>query len=371
MTGRILRITLLLSLLLALLPWALAAETPAPTVEPTTVPMDMVDHELQYYLFEHDSQGHVLDLKSALNDFGYYPSAAQDGDKRSDFLDSITMVALERCCKLNNLPYDPYGVTTEAYFAITNRQIIDQTKPTPTPSPMGDDALYHPIAVNESSDAVTALQGQLKKLGYAIDPNTGEPVELQLGVYTREMQQIIAFYCRENNLNVPGLNDPISPQLQGTIMKDTKVYVLPTPTPEPTPTSNGKIIDYFTAPRTLFGKITMPTWGVWLVAMALVAAIVLVMIYFFMPGSSDSGKKKGGKRGGKIKFIIEYDGKKKEYSCDIDHTLKIYYSGKTLMIRDYSTNGTFVNGKACNAGEYALHSGDTIKIGAHTLTILF
>ena len=131
---------------------------------------------------------------------------------------------------------------------------------------------------------------------------------------------------------------------------------------------------------------------VMLIALALLVALALGVMFFFLPGGKgDAASAKGS---GGIQFVIEYQGKKRNYNCDIDHTLKIgrevgdfpidvndhsisrkhceiYYSGKNLMIRDYSSTGTFVNGKNCSKGEYVLHSNDTIKIGAHTITIVF
>ena len=43
----------------------------------------------------------------------------------------------------------------------------------------------------------------------------------------------------------------------------------------------------------------------------------------------------------------------------------------TLMLEDYSTNGTEVNQQSYHNGECAVHSGDTVKIGNHEITVRY
>ena len=47
------------------------------------------------------------------------------------------------------------------------------------------------------------------------------------------------------------------------------------------------------------------------------------------------------------------------------------FRGNVLILRDYSTNGTEVNGQVYHNCECVIHSGDTIKIGRHELTVRF
>lgn len=49
----------------------------------------------------------------------------------------------------------------------------------------------------------------------------------------------------------------------------------------------------------------------------------------------------------------------------------IYYLNRNLMLRDHSSNGTYVNGKLLLNGEHVLTSGDVLKVGHHTITIYF
>ena len=50
---------------------------------------------------------------------------------------------------------------------------------------------------------------------------------------------------------------------------------------------------------------------------------------------------------------------------------ELYYLNGALMLRDYSSNGTTVNGKPVHNAECLLSSGDVIAIGNHTITITF
>jgi|GEM_PF-3135053 len=385
----------LVLMLILVFPHAFAAPTPEPTTVPTVDPNAWTDSSLKFVLFQTDETKELFRMKSRLSDMHYFYSNTPEDSIKNDFFDRYTLMAIEQCCERNGLEYRENGVCVDTFNAIVSGNIVDAAA-TPTPAPSGAAAFRTIYPMNEGGD-VTALQQQLMKLGYAFDLNTGESVVFQPGVYDEKMMTALQTYSSLKRIEGLPENQSITPELQTILLNDSEAYVPPTPAPTEAPEKVNKLVAYFTAPTTLF-SIQMPTWGVWLVSIGLIVLLTLVLLYFFMPSNDkkNNGKKPSQKRGkaGKISFVIEYNGKKTEYRCDIDHTLKIgrnigdfpidtddlalsgkhceiYYSGKTLMIRDYSTNGTFVNNKPCNSGEYALHSGDTIKIGNHTLTIMF
>ena len=385
---------LLLCLSLAWLPACLAESTADP--KPTATPVPVDEHPgLQLYLFHEYIEGDLdlIDLKSVLNDNHYYPSNTPKEAIESNYYDSYTHVALRRCCEKNNLVFDDYGVTTDTYYAIIRDGIRD-AEATLSPEELSPEDAYPPLTplVTDGPGAhVSQLQRQLKDLGYCTRDDMSE-IMLQPGLYDENMYEAIALFCEQNGYNVPQI-DPgiIESSLQIAILesKTRRAFPTPEPTEEPGPSNSG-LLGFFLKPVSLFG-LEMPNWVVWLIGLALLVALGVVAMYFFMP-RKDKDAAKGTT--GAIQFVIEYNGKKKDYRCNIDHTLKIgrnvgnfpidtgdrtlsgkhceiYYSGKTLMIRDYSTNGTFVNNKNCSKGEYPLHSGDTIKIGNHIITIVF
>jgi len=42
-----------------------------------------------------------------------------------------------------------------------------------------------------------------------------------------------------------------------------------------------------------------------------------------------------------------------------------------LMLRDFSSYGTRINGELCHHSQHVLHSGDVIDVGDHRITIQF
>lgn len=392
---RLVSFALLLCLALAWLPAALAENTPEP--KPTATPVSVDEHPgLQLYLFHEYGDGDLdlVDMKSLLYDNHYYPSNTPKDAIESNYFDGYTLKALRRCCEKNGLEFDEYGVTTDTYFAIIRGDILD-AEATPSPGDLSPEEAFprlFPMVTDGPNAHVSQLQRQLKDLGYCTRDD-GSEIMLQPGLYDESMYEAIVLFCEQNGYTVPPL-DPgiIESSLQAAIMESKAPRVLPTPTPEPTVDPGpGGLVGFFLKQVSVLG-LTMPNWAAWLVGLALLVALGAVAMYFFMPRKDKDASAKGST--GAIQFVIEYKGKKKEYRCNIDHTLKIgrnvgdfpidtsdrtlsgkhceiYYSGKTLMIRDYSTNGTYVNNKNCSKGEYALHSGDTIKIGDHVITIVF
>ena len=111
---------------------------------------------------------------------------------------------------------------------------------------------------------------------------------------------------------------------------------------------------------------------------------------------SGKGARKGGKGAAKntLRFSITFQGKTEETETQIVKSLKIgrgignfplnmedtmisrrhcelYYNNNALMLRDYSSNGTMVNGKSVHNAECLLASGDEIIIGNHTIVVRF
>jgi len=59
------------------------------------------------------------------------------------------------------------------------------------------------------------------------------------------------------------------------------------------------------------------------------------------------------------------------YPIRIDPTVEICYDNNNLMLTDFSFHGTYINGALCHRSQQVLHSGDTIQVGGHKITITF
>ena len=97
---------------------------------------------------------------------------------------------------------------------------------------------------------------------------------------------------------------------------------------------------------------------------------------------------------GEMVFTVDYNGKTCVYREQINNYVRIgratdkfpldlsdkgisrkhceiYMKAGKLMLRDFSSNGTFVNGELCHHAERALYSGDMLKVGDHRITVQF
>lgn len=380
-----------------------ATGSPSPSPMPSPVPDPDDTHTLyQYLLYTNDESGNLLYLKGLLNKKGYFTNPSADQDVKSNFFDTNTLIAINAVCRRMGLPWSDYGIYSESFYALRdhpeNIPMIDATLP-PTPTP-GPNEIYIDIPPNTTQSdypMISTLQKHLRDLGYDTD-SKGNLFALTPGTYDLAMRDMLLSYCELNNIPWSEISDnfTITALMQETIMNDSRQRREVVEEQEDVKESG--LLGYFFKKVTLFG-IEMYNYVVWLISFALIAVIVLLCVFFFSPKQapvSGGGHQTLSKyrRSNQIEFIISYDGNEKSYIGSIDHTLKIgrnignfpldlsdrkiskkhceiYYSGKMLMIRDYSSNGTFVNGKPCNHGEYVLHNNDVITIGDHRITIKF
>lgn len=382
-------------MLLASLPAAAISDpTPAPTVVPVPAGLDII-------YARYSTNPELLLLKSKLFELGYYVAQVSESDLRSSMLDDFTMLALKEACRLNNLPYEDSGIVRSTWGEIMSGQLIDP-RATATPGPTANP--FHHIYWMEQSDAVARLQERLQSLGYGGN--------MTPGVYDENLRDALDLLLQINNNTYDQVQqNGITTGLQELILSNDDLIPFTTPSPTPTPeeieetlTTGQKLRRYFTSKVNMFG-LGVPMILIWLISLGLVVATVLLAIHFFVPsdnnsrrqGSSDETSREEGDAlngSGKIKFVIEYKGKSETHSYDIQRELKIgrnvgnfpldmedthisrkhciiYYSNRNLMLRDHSSNGTYVNGKLCLNGEHVLTSGDVLRVGHHTITLYF
>ena len=233
---------------------------------------------------------------------------------------------------------------------------------------------YWHIQYATEGPIISDIQNRLTELGY--------PYEFTEGVYDLKLQEAIEKFCEINGIDYDRSRDNgITPGIQSLLMEG-----------DPKPYSESKaqgIIEiakaHLLSTITVFNLI-MPMYLIWFAALILI--IILILIIAMLSG----GKKKSVKTKNEIEFTIEYGEKSEIKRLKIEDKLiigrdfdilpvhqddlavsrkhcEIYKRNGVYMLRDFSSNGTSVNGKLCSESEQLLSSGDTIAIGMHKIKI--
>ncbi len=305
---------------------------------------------------------------------------------QTNYLDDAAFAALQECCRQNNLVYSEYGLLFDTWYAIKDGA-IKNVNPSVTEEPG-----RHLIVYGETSSDVGEIQRKLQSLNYREN--------YTINTYDAALRDALDRFLEINNYKYDQyVAGGITPELQEWILTSDSLVpyvepeVTPEPTPEPTPVPGKieKVRNYFVEETNVLG-LSMPNLVVWIVGLLVIMLIVLAAIHFFGPGSE--GKVKAGGAGTTLSFAITYDGKTENYSCVVSKVLRIgrnvgsfplnlndtsisrrhceiYYLNNQLMLHDYSTYGTQINGRLVHNSESKLNSGDTLQIGEHTIIITF
>ena len=375
-------------LALALLSGALAdtTPTPAPTPEPTRVPEPSDGQVYQYLLFDWDPNGHLLELKGILNDRKWYVSTVPKENISSNFFDRDTLNTINACCRKHGLPTSEFGIVQESYVRIMNRQIVgpDDELTVGIDTPAENIPPIKPYDTGNAS--VTRLQQKLSELRYDVRDWRNRLYHLTPGSYDEEMRAMLQDYVRVRNFQWDGQEIP--GELQSMILNDNIAKQ------DREVQDYGKTAQYFMKKVKTLG-IWMPRFAEWMVVLLLLAAAVILGIYFFRPAPAEGAAPAAATpQGSSVEFTIEYNGERRVHRLNIADTLsigrafrelpldvtdqkiskqhcEICRSGNGYILRDHSTNGTVVNGRPYSHSEVMLHAGDRIKIGSHNITIRF
>lgn len=368
---------------------ALAEGEATPSPMPTTVPV--TDGHIIFPLYCTGDASQMYAVKSGLISKGYLDSNALNG-VAPEFLDLATLTAVNAAAQKNELKSDYTGIVDETWAVLLQGNYLgkdEQKAVAETPAPTAAAATPTPDPYPHISWGGTGLNVEnvvtrLSALGYYSEENRAS------FVYDDSLKNAIDRMCEINVIDYDqNASNGITPELQRRIVEDQnlKPNVVATATPEPTEvplSTSDKIIKYFTDKSPLLG-LGLPMWAIWLICLVIVAGIGFAVIRLF--GGNGDGE-------GRINFEISYMGQTKKYRSNIDHSLKIgrnigsfplfpedksisrkhcelYFIDDRLMVRDYSTGGTYVNGRNCSKGEYELHSGDEMRIGSHEIKITF
>ena len=380
---RLLTIALVILFSLSLVGTALAE-----TAQETELPVDYTEYNekqddahkvyigLNHATTPDSNQGKALrTVKNKLEAYGYYAEAGIDTnevDWYNDKLDGPTMKALRKCLQANDMmDFEcELGLTNGAWWAINQDQINDLNNPTEV---VGEE---YPVIEWQSGD------GRLKDLVTKLYDKK-YLANMEHSVYDQDVKDALEKFGNANGFPDYYKNDAegevraIEADIQRRLIEeDFSEYVEPK-------------VPYFSRSVEVLG-IHTTMLVVWCVGLVVLLGCVLAVIYFFFPSEKkdDKNKKKT------VHFEITYNGKTSKSEAEIVKTLKIgrgvgnfpldlqdmkisrrhcelYYNNDVLMLRDYSANGTTVNGLPVNNAETILTSGSVVVIGDHSIVVTY
>lgn len=332
-----------------------------------------------------------ITIKLQLRDKGYYSSNVPDEIFTSNALDDFTLNALGKLAE--TYPDKPAyngnsrGMTSKALWDLQNSP--GSIKSISTVEHIG----YVEIGMNTEgqSKTIEEIQKRLIDLKYLSRSDASyKPGEASPALFAA-----MKTFLERNG--VAELYDPdvITVPAQEKLL-DTDPTLL-----EPAESKGflGKIQDYFTGSRPILG-MNIPVLVIWFISVMVLAVCVVVFIHFFKSDASGKDAKKPKQslsqrsKGKPVQFEITYGGVTKTHEQTVDGLLKIgrnvgdfplnledtsisrrhcdlYFQNKKLMLHDYSSGGTFINGEKINNTQRALNSGDVLGIGYHTIKVTY
>lgn len=323
---------------------------------------------------ENGDTGDLIAFKHKLYDLGFYGDQDISNDTlNAKALDDLTMqIAVRRVHDLNpELAYSKDYVTQEIALAVLGEhpEAIHLNVPAP---------LYTDLKPGEEYvKIVEEIQNRLNSMGY---DQAG--YHFTKGIYDDQLQGAINEFVRCNGLQeLP--EDGITVGIQERMFsEDAKPYVAG---------KNGDFSDRLFAwlgSATPIAGFPLPNWLMLVIGFALLCVIVLLLVKLF---SSSQGAPKNK---GSINFKITYKDKSIDYASNGKNYIRIgrgtgnfpldtndtkvsrkhceiYYEDKTLILKDYSSLGTYINGVKCHNDMRILHTNDKIQVGEHTIVIQF
>jgi len=336
----------------------------------------------------------ITDFKVRLRDMGFYSAGVGEDVLHARTLDDLTLAAVRLVCTYNpELTYYEGMVSYMVYWRVMGVPPYDAPLKTPKA-----EQYYHLREGQQSSD-VTRVQNRLNQLGYDAAGYTFTP-----GLYDKEMQAVIREFVRCNKFVYSGGGIPV--EMQERMFSEEAVPYFVDLQPEVKKSLGDKIFDFLGASTAVMG-VMLPNAVLLVLGFVMLCAIVFLGFMLF----SNNGSAKGNQldpaapmsgpsrrerlKPGEVEFRIEYggasimhranvikecvrigretghfplnmsDGKVSRKHCEI------CYDNNNLMLTDFSFHGTYINGALCHRSQQVLHSGDTIQVGGHKITITF
>lgn len=329
----------------------------------------------------------IVDFKVRLHELGFYSAGVSDSTLQTRELDDLTMAAVKLVSTLNpDLTYYNDGVSNELYWRVMG--IVEGELKTPL------DETYRTLEPGCVDSAVTRVQNRLNQLGYDAEGITFAP-----GVYDDQLQKAIDAFARCNKF-IYDRDSGITVELQELLFGNSALPYFAEETEKAS--VSDRVFGYLTAQGNVLG-VSLPNYVLLLIGFALLCVIVLLVLKLASPGSGKTEKPKKDEdkpaqprklRQGEMRFRVEYGSEVYVYTANMKSCVRIGRAtgdfplnmndesvsrkhceicceNGVMMLRDFSSYGTVINGEMCHHSQHALHSGDVIEIGRHRIEIEF
>ncbi len=313
----------------------------------------------------------VRTIQNRLKELDYFRDI---GEPPAGEYEEITQKAVRRFCEVHKITPNKNGMDVAFYERL-----------------MSEKALANPVDrremhLKDQGDDVQEVQDRLFNLGYYKDRQ-------RTGVYDEDMDAALAAFSKANRIEYDG--ETLTVALQDAILDEQALEYS-----EEAENTEKNLAEKLTGAVHFMG-IDMPLYVLILVIVVILAALVFLIIRVFSSGKGDGGQdasasdsSKLSDSGKQLSLDIRYQGTSRHVTVNMDNPLRIgrneqtlplnpgdsdisrqhcqmFFRGDTLMLEDYSTNGTEVNQQSYHNGECAVHSGDTVKIGNHEITVRY
>lgn len=273
-----------------------------------------------------------------------------------------------------------------------------------------EETVYRDIYVFSSGEDVLAVQSRLMELDYYQEGN-----QLTPSLYDEGTQEAIRLFCETNHIAADGTE--LTASVQRILFSDG---AKPYEAPEVKQSLSERFFLYMSGDTEMLGA-EMPTYLVWVFSAILIVITLILAVHFFVPDLSHEQRAEKSKVAGqywrpkqalkqtgdivtqqrvhggtsqKMDIQICYETEIQSIQCHCPPAVtigrgncvvrlnpsdlgassahcEIAFRGAVPIVRDHSSNGTYVNGNLLHHAECRLHSGDRLEIGAHELLVEF
>ena len=319
-------------------------------------------------MIEYDSRGDdVRAAQQKLKELDYFRDL---GEPEWGHYDSVTSQAVVLFCEVNGLAVNQYGMD-EAF--------LDRLE--------SGDALKNPeerrdITKGDQGDMVKKLQARLSELNYYDN-------RLRTNACDQDMLDAVADFARVNHISHEDKN-VVTVDMQDAILAENA---------KPYEKEESKGLAGFLTGTAGFLGMDMPMYLVILIGALILGALAFALVKVFggkkeaeKENSHDSWNEEREGGNPQIELEISYRGAEQTVPVTMDRPLRIgraentlplnandtdisrrhcqmYFRGKTLILRDYSSNGTQVDGESYHNCECVVRDGATVQIGNHRMRI--
>ena len=343
-------------------------------VNTTNLPQYSAPSPTPFNLISYGSSGEeVHNIQNRLNQLGYFRDLKEP---QWGIYDETTSNAVRRFCNVHGLPINQNGMDSAFY----ERLMSDKALENPVER--------HDIYLGERNNELLEIQERLFNLGYY------KAGQFRTGVYDPDMNTALENFAEINHIEYDGRT--LTVLLQEAIFAEKAI-----PFSESAIKGNSKPL----AGEVNFLGIRMPLFVMILLMVIILAALAFLVIRVFFsqdkngennqnPGNSySSGNQSYNSNARQLSLEIRFQGSTRQINVSMDKPLRIgrtektlpldydsdisrqhcqlSFRGDTLILRDYSTNGTEVNHQMYHNCECVIHNGDTFKIGKHEITVRF